>query len=445
MYSLLFFIIAIAILVVVHEFGHFWVARRCGVKVLKFSVGFGPALWQHVAKDGTEYAVSAIPLGGFVKMLDEREAEVEPGQLTHAFNRKPLLSRVAIVAAGPIANLLFAVFAYWFVFVVGVTGLKPVISDVATASIAEQAGLESGDHIVAVNGVETVIWNQVVKQLLLASEQVDNVALTIKRGTSSYETTFDIAPKSPEKSTNLLSTVGIQPLFPELQPVIGQVVSGGVAERAGLVAGDKLVSADGIKLTNWSAWVEYIQNNPEHEFIVEFERDAQHKQLSLSPNKNEQGQGYIGIGVDQSATTIPTSYFAKVQLTPINAVKEAVVETWQFSILTVQGIWGMLTGAISLDNVGGPISIAQIAGASAENGMVAFLQMLAIISISLGILNLLPIPVLDGGHLVFYAVEAIKGSPLSIEAQMMAQKIGIILLLSLMLLAFFNDLTRLFG
>jgi len=445
MHSLFFFIVAIAILVVVHEFGHFWVARRCGVKVLKFSVGFGPVLWSRTAADGTEYALSAIPLGGFVKMLDEREGAVASDDLFYAFNRKPLLSRVAIVLAGPLANLIFAFFAYWLVFVIGISGFKPVIGDVLPDSIAEYVGLQSGDEITAINSEQTLIWNQVAKQLFLMAEDGGKVTLDFNRGTSTYNTDFTLPSIKLEKSTNVLMELGVEPARPVIKPIIGKVVANSAAQKAGLKPDDELISADGGRLSSWRSWVELIQQSADKSLDVEYRRDNAINSVILSPETNEKGQGVIGIVVDHKATDIPESYFAKVQFGPIDAASKAIVETVQFSWLTLTGIWGMLSGSISLDNIGGPISIAEIAGASAENGVISFLQMLAIISISLGVLNLLPIPVLDGGHLVFYLIEAIKGSPLSTEAQANAQQIGMFMIFSLMFLAFFNDLTRLFG
>jgi regulator of sigma E protease len=445
MHSLLFFIIAIAILVVIHEFGHFWVARRCGVKVLKFSVGFGPVLLRHHAKNGTEYALSAIPLGGFVKMLDEREGDVEPSEKLHAFNQQSLTKRTAIVAAGPLANLLFAVCAYWLVFVIGINGIKPVIGNVSAASVAEQVGIQSGDQIIAVNGSETVVWNQVLRQFVVAAEDDDLFTVDVRRGTANYSTIVELPANSMDNSVNPMTEIGIEPFRPDFNPVLGRVVKEGAAEKAGLQIGDQLVSANGRELNTWQAWVELIQKSANQAIQVEYLRSGTIYSVNLTPIENNQGKGIIGAAVDPQATDIPDDYFATIQLSPLNAVIKAFQETWQFSALTVKGVWGMLTGTVSLKNIGGPITIAEIAGASAENGVVSFLQMLAIISISLGILNLLPIPVLDGGHLVFYLVEAIKGSPVSIEAQMTAQKMGMVLLLSLMMLAFFNDLTRLFG
>jgi regulator of sigma E protease len=445
MHSLFFFIVAIAILVVVHEFGHFWVARRCGVKVLTFSVGFGPVLWSRKAADGTEYAISAIPLGGFVKMLDEREAAVAPEELSYAFNRKPLLARVAIVLAGPLANLIFAFFAYWLVFMIGISGFKPVVGGIVTDSIAAHAGLQMGDEITAINSEQTLIWNQVAKQLFLMAEEGGEVELDFHRGTSSYATNFTLPSIKLEKSTNVLTEIGIEPERPVIKPIIGKVVANSAAQKSGLQAADELISANGERLDRWRSWVELIQNSAGKQIRVEYQRANATNFVVLTPDTNEKGQGFIGIVVDHKATDVPKSFIAKVKFSPVEAAKKAIVETVQFSWLTITGIWGMLTGTISLDNIGGPISIAEIAGASAENGLISFLQVLAIISISLGVLNLLPIPVLDGGHLVFYLIEAIKGSPLSAEAQANAQQVGMFMIFSLMFLAFFNDLTRLFG
>jgi regulator of sigma E protease len=445
MHSLFFFIVAIAILVVVHEFGHFWVARRCGVKVLTFSVGFGPVLWSRKAADGTEYAISAIPLGGFVKMLDEREAAVAPEELSYAFNRKPLLARVAIVLAGPLANLIFAFFAYWLVFMIGISGFKPVVGGIVADSIAAHAGLQMGDEITAINSEQTLIWNQVAKQLFLMAEEGGEVELDFHRGTSSYATNFTLPSIKLEKSTNVLTEIGIEPERPVIKPIIGKVVANSAAQKSGLQAADELISANGERLDRWRSWVELIQNSAGKQIRVEYQRANATNFVVLTPDTNEKGQGFIGIVVDHKATDVPKSFIAKVKFSPVEAAKKAIVETVQFSWLTITGIWGMLTGTISLDNIGGPISIAEIAGASAENGLISFLQVLAIISISLGVLNLLPIPVLDGGHLVFYLIEAIKGSPLSAEAQANAQQVGMFMIFSLMFLAFFNDLTRLFG
>jgi len=447
MQSLLFFILALAILVVVHEFGHFWVARRCGVKVLKFSVGFGKPLWKKKAKDGTEYILAAIPLGGFVKMLDEREGDVAPEDLDKTFNRKPLRSRVAIVAAGPIANLLFAVMAYWIIFMVGIPGIRSIIDDVLPESPAAHAQLNSGDQIQRVDGRDTPTWLAVHKALARVAESGGVAELTVNTGGVESSRSIDI-PKwqfDPAAPASLIQILGISPISITLKPVLGSILEGGAAERAGLQTGDELISADDVFIDSWSGWVTLIRANADKPLTVKIKRAGQNISLILTPQKTADNVGQVGAGVDASSTSVPADFKAELRYSPISAIGQAVLETWQFSSSTVKSLGGMVIGTVSSKNIGGPITIAQYAGASAERGVIPFLSFLAMISISLGILNLLPIPILDGGHLAMYFVEWLRGSPLSEQAQLQGQKVGMVLLLMLMFLAFFNDLSRLFG
>lgn len=447
MQSLLFFILALAILVVVHEFGHFWVARRCGVKVLKFSVGFGKPLWKKQGKDGTEYVLAAIPLGGFVKMLDEREGEVAPQDLDKTFNRKPLRSRVAIVAAGPIANLLFAVFAYWIIFVVGIPGIRPIVDNVIPQSAAAQAQIIAGDEIKRVNGSNTPTWLSVQKAFVRVAESGGTVELTVNTGGVDLIRSI-VIPKwqfDTASQKSLIQIVGISPINIAIKPVIGSIISGGPAEQAGIKIGDELISANNVVVDTWSDWVELIRTNPNTALPVNIKRNEQHISVILTPQKTSDNSGKIGAGVDISFTQIPKELKADLRYSPLSAIGQSVAETWQSTSLTVKSLGGMIIGSVSSKNIGGPISIAKFAGASAERGLMSFLSFLAMISISLGILNLLPIPVLDGGHLAMYLVEWLKGSPLSEQAQLQGQKVGILLLFMLMFLAFFNDLSRLFG
>ncbi len=440
MQSLLFFILALAILVVVHEFGHFWVARRCGVKVLKFSVGFGKPLWQKQGKDGTEYILAAIPLGGFVKMLDEREGEVAAEDLDKTFNRKPLRSRIAIVAAGPIANLLFAVLAYWIIFIVGIPGLRSIINEVVPESPAAYAQLNGGDEILRVDGRDTPTWSAVHKAMALIAESGGTAELIVNTGGIEHSRLIDI-PKwqfDPEAKESLIQVLGISPINVPLKPVLGSIIEGSAADRAGLQVGDELISADDVPIDNWSGWVTLIRANPENDLAVKIKRSEQNIRVILTPQRTEDNLGKIGAGVDVNRTSIPANLEAELRYSPLPALGQAVVETWQFSSLTVKSLGGMLLGTVSSKNIGGPITIAQYASASAERGLMSFISFLAMISISLGILNLLPIPVLDGGHLAMYFVEWLRGSPLSEQAQLLGQKIGIVLLLMLMFLAFFN-------
>jgi regulator of sigma E protease len=445
MQSLIFFLVALAILIVIHEYGHYWVARRCGVKVLRFSVGFGKPLWRYVDKAGTEFVLAPFPIGGYVKMLDEREAEVAEEDKPLAFNRQSLAKRSAIVAAGPAANLIFAVLAYWLLFVTGIQGIKPIIGEVVNDSPAYQAGLLAGDEILQVAERDTPTWNSVFKALLQHAEQGAEVPLTLLSGGTQSNVSLAVPQLDLRQAGQLLSELGISPLTPEIAPVLGQVVEDSPASMAGLQVGDRLLAADGIELSSWARWVTTIQQNAGQPMSVTVERDGQALTVEVTPQAGDDGQGRIGAAVDTDLSELPAELQAEVRYGPLFAVKEAVVQTWLFSNSTLKSLWGMLTGKVSTENLGGPISIAQIAGSSAEQGFVSFISFLAMISITLGILNLLPIPMLDGGHLAMFLVEAIRGKPIPDEVQIKGQQIGLFLLLMLMFLAFFNDLSRLFG
>lgn len=445
MMSLVYFLIALSLLIVIHEYGHFWVARRCGVKVLRFSVGFGKPIWSKLGRDGTEYVIAPIPLGGYVKMLDEREGNVSENELGQAFNRQSLAKRMAIVVAGPIANLVFAVLAYWFLFVVGIPGIKPIVAEVAPQSIVAQAGMVSGDEILQVDGRDTPTWNSAFKALLRHAEQGDQAQLTVASGGTQQTYAVTIPQLAIDEAGRLFSELGMTPLRPDIAPVLGQIVPDSPAAEAGLQAGDRLLTANGKELNNWNDWVELIQQNAGETIPITIKRGDSVQPLSLSPEAGEDGKGRIGAGVDTDFSRLPAELQSELRYDPVTALKEAVVQTWLFTSSTLSSLWGMLTGDVSTDNLGGPISIAQIAGSSAEQGLISFVSFLAMISITLGILNLLPIPMLDGGHLLMFIIEAVRGKPLPDEVQIRGQQIGLFLLLMLMFLAFFNDLSRLFG
>ena len=445
MHSLIFFLIALAILIIIHEYGHFWVARRCGVKVLRFSVGFGKPIWQKVGKDGTEYVLAPIPMGGYVKMLDEREMPVSEEQAQFAFNRQSLAKRVAIVSAGPIANLLFAVLAYWILLVVGVSGIKPVIDDVRPASIAAEAGLHAGDEIQQIDGNDTPTWDSVYKALIQKAEYGEKIDITVSSASIKQEHSLILPQVGLEQVGNILEQIGIEPLRPSIKPILGEVMPGSPAEKAGLKAGDMLVSAQQETIPSWNQWVELIQASAGKTLDIELLRDGDRLGLTLIPETGEDGKGRIGAAVDASQTAIPQELQAELRYGPIEAIKYAVIQTWDFSSSTLKSLWGMVTGKVSTDNLGGPISIAQIAGSSAEQGVMSFISFLAMISITLGILNLLPIPMLDGGHLAMFAFEAVRGKPLSDTVQVQIQKVGFLVLIMVMFIAFFNDLSRVFG
>lgn len=445
MQSLFFFLVALALLIVIHEYGHFWVARKCGVKVLRFSVGFGKPLWRKLGKDGTEYVIAPIPLGGYVKMLDEREGDVTDAEREQAFNRQSLAKRVAIVVAGPAANLLFAIFAYWLLFITGIPGIKPLIGEIVADSYAAESGLVAGDEILQVDARTTPTWNAAFKALLANAEQGGNAEVKVNSGGTEFVYMLQVPATSIEQSGQLLTTLGITPLRPELKPVLGKIVAGDPADLAGLKSGDTLLTADDVAIRSWAGWVEKIQQSAGKEMAITVEREGMLQHMTLTPELTETGTGRIGAGVDTDYSELPVEMMAEVHYGPLLAVKEAVIQTWLFASTTLKSLFGMLTGEVSTKNLGGPISIAQIAGSSAEQGMVTFISFLAMISITLGVLNLLPIPMLDGGHLAMFLIEAVRGKPISEQAQIKGQRIGLFLLLMLMFTAFFNDLTRLFG
>lgn len=451
LFKILAFIVAVGILVAIHEFGHFWVARRLGVKVLRFSVGFGRPLYRWRGKtDDTEYVIAALPLGGYVKMLDENEGDVAPEEQHRAFNRQSLRVRTAVVVAGPAFNFLFAIAAFWLVLVAGEVGLRPVVSDVALESPAALAGMQPGDEIVAVNSNPTPTWSAVLYRLAASSVSDDVVTFSVEdAGGSAGERSLppgsigDLAERE-----DLLGEMGITPDRPRMPPIIGEVISGEPAEAAGVRAGDRVVDADGVAIADWGSWVRFVKERPETLIKLTVERDGLPVELDLIPAavELEDGQivGRIG-AINETPEGLFDEYKVIYQLGPVAAVPVAISKTYEFSVLTLKVIGRILTGQASVKNLSGPITIADTAGRTASVGWVQFVKFLAIVSISLGVLNLLPIPVLDGGHLMFYLLEAVKGSPLSEEFMMNGQRIGLAILLSIMGLAFYVDLSRYLG
>lgn len=441
--------VLIVILVGVHEFGHFWVARKLGVKVLRFSIGFGAPLWKHKARDGVEYIFAAIPLGGYVKMVDEREEDVAEEDLPYAFNRKSLAVRSAIVAAGPLFNLLFAIVAYWAVFVNGEIDIKSYVGELAADSPVYMAGVRENDRIVSINGDQTPGWNR-VNQALIEAAMLEQPAQLLLRGESEAERDVELtnAMLSPLREGQAsLDKIGLAPRFPTLPPVIGSISSGRAAEGAQLMPGDRILSANGEEITSWKAWSEVIRAHPEAEIQLLVERGSEHLQLALRPDaKHENGQtiGFAGVG-----SAIPEGFAEEYRIIDRYGVLEAwpraLHETWRMTRLTLSGIWSMVTGRMSVHNMGGPLTIAKIAGDSAGGGFSFFVGLLAMLSITLGVINLLPIPVLDGGHLFLYLIEAVKGSPLSENAMLQLQKIGLMIIVAIMFLAIYVDLNRFFG
>lgn len=447
LYTAAAFILVVSILVTVHEFGHFWVARRLGVKVLRFSVGFGKPLWSRIGADGTEYVVAAIPLGGYVKMLDEAEAPVDAPDLARAFNRKPLSTRVAVVCAGPLFNFILAILAYWLMFMIGVHGIKPVIDQVLPGGLAERAGMRAGDVILDVDGQHTPTWDSTVVAILdaaLSDRETMRVGVTDDNGLPAVRE-LEIAGLDAELARGrLFADLGIKPLRVSIPPLIEETSVDGPARAAGIQAGDFIVTVDDQPVEDWRDWVEYVRARPGEELRIGLKRDGGLVELRVRAATREQdGQKYGFLGVQVKIPETPESLRAVLQYPPLEALWQSVKKTWQISHMTLRMIGKMLTGQVSFSNISGPITIAQYAGYSATIGLVQFIAFLALVSISLGVLNLLPIPMLDGGHLLYYLIEFIKGGPLSERAQFVGQQIGIVMLALLMSVAVYNDLVRL--
>jgi regulator of sigma E protease len=444
------FIVAILILVAVHEFGHFWVARVLGVKVLRFSIGFGKSLltWRRRG-DPTEYVIAAVPLGGYVKMLDEREDEVPPDELHRAFNRQKLWKRTAIVLAGPLFNFLFAIAVYWGVLIVGEQGLRPEVGTVLPGSIAAEAGFQPGDQVLAVAGRETQTWSAVWFSLL--SEALDGEDLPVQvRAQDGDEVTRvldgdSLAELDPGRG--FLSAIGLQSVSAPIPPVIGEIVDGEPAARSGLRVGDVIVSVDGVSIDHWRQFVEVVQQHPDQAIAVGVQRDGSFVDLTLTPRTMEADTGSVGrIGAGVEVPELDLDeYQVIVRYGPLGALVEAGRRVGDISVLTLRIIGRMLIGSASVENISSPIGIADTAGKTASFGIEAFVKFLALLSVSLGLLNLLPIPILDGGHLLYFAYEGITGRPLSEEVQAQGQRIGLVLILSLMTLAFYVDIARLLG
>jgi regulator of sigma E protease len=450
LFKILAFIVAIGLLVAVHEFGHFWVARRLGVRVLRFSIGFGRPLWRREAgPDRTEYVIAAIPLGGYVKMLDEHEGPVPPAEVHRAFNRQALWKRTAIVAAGPAFNFIFAIFAFWLVLTLGETGVRPLVGAVEPETPAARAQVQAGDEILSVNGKATPTWSLALQEM--ATGSMGRPELTIRVRDAAGSERVRVIPSSEigdlAETRDLLGQIGLQPERPQVPPVFGDVLPGEAADRAGLRSADRILTVDGAALDDWGDWVKYVQARPGIAIVLEIERAGQRLTVEVTPAPHARDDAVIGrIGAsNQPVQGLMDRYQVEYSMGLGEALPAAVARTWEYSVLTLKVIWRILTGQASIHNLSGPITIADAAGKTASIGVVYFIKFLAIVSISLGVLNLLPIPVLDGGHLLYYAIEAVKGSPLSEAAMLQGQKIGLVLLLGLMTLAFYVDILRLLG
>jgi regulator of sigma E protease len=451
--SALAFIVAISVLVAVHEFGHFWAARRLGFKVLRFSIGFGRPIVRRLgaAPDRTEYVLAAVPLGGYVKMLDEREGPLEPGDRPRAFQNRPPLSRVVVLLAGPAFNFLFALVAFWLLYMAGVPGLKPVVGEVDAGSIAEEAGLAAGETIVRVGAERVATREAAVLGMLDLLVEEGRVPLTVSDASGRERPATLNVPQEKRRSLTepgaLMQGLGFGFWYPKLPVVVGELVAGGAAERAGLVHGDEIVAVDGTPVADFRDFVAIVRARPGETLAFDVRRGGEPRRINVSVDAQlEDGHkiGRIGMSSGGSAE-FPDSMRTEERYGALAAIAPAARETWSKTLLTVKFLWHMVTGEVSTKNISGPINIAQYAGLSALGGLTYFLGFMALISISLGVLNLLPIPILDGGQVLYQVAEMIKGAPLSEELQAVGQKVGIAFLVALMGFAFYNDIARLIG
>jgi regulator of sigma E protease len=444
--TILWFLIAIGILVVVHEFGHYLAARLAGVKVLRFSVGFGkPLLSRRFGRDRTEWVLSALPFGGYVKMLDEREGEVPAAEAHRSFNRATVWRRFGIVSAGPVANFLLAIVLYWALFLHGLPAMKPMIGEPPAGTPAAQAGLAAGDEIRRVNGNETQSFQDLRLNLLRAGVAGDALVLELANGRS---VRLDAAPMQTENlEQDILRPLGIVRYDPALDPVIGKLLPDGAAARAGFQPGDRLIAADGTPVASWQDWVQTIRRNPAKPLRIEYERQGRRGELTVVPEAvDEAGQRIGRIGAaPQVDDAVLAALMTEVRYGPADALWHGAVKTWDMSLFTLEMMGRMVLGQVSWKNLSGPLTIADYAGQSAALGWISFVGFLALVSVSLGVLNLLPIPLLDGGHLMYYVAEVFTGRPVSERTMEIGSRIGMILLLLLMSFALFNDLQRLIG
>ena len=450
--SIMFMIVAAILLlgplIAIHEFGHYFVARKLGVKVLVYSIGFGPTLLQWTSKkSGIQYRLAALPLGGYVRMLDEREGNVDPKEAHLAFNNQSPWKRIAIVAAGPLINLALAVVIFWGLYLPESEQLNTRVGKVLEQTPAALVDMRVGDKITAIDQQATPNWEKLNYQLLERMGESGVINVTVDRAGQTLEKQLSIEKFIKDQNQSPLQTLGFLPYQPEIKPILGQVAADGAAARQGLKVGDEIIAINGVAVKDWFVVVEQIRRSPEKLLMFTILREGEKLDIQVMPQKKRDAMGnesgMIGAGIQQQEFKIPEEYLLKIQYSPAEAFVLAADKTWQLSVMTVNGIVKMIRGLIGLDNLSGPITIAKVAGQSAEMGWQTFFAFMALMSVSLGVLNLLPIPMLDGGHLVYYFIEAIRGRPVSEQVQIVGFKIGMLLLGAMMLLALINDIMRL--
>lgn len=447
MTTLLAFLTTLGILIVFHEFGHYFVARLAGVKVLRFSVGFGKIVGFKTDRHGTEWALSAIPLGGYVKMLDEREAPVPDALLGEAFNRKPVVARMAIVAAGPLANFLLAILLFWALFMIGVPVLKPVLGEPPVGTPAAQVGIRAGDTVVSIAGEPAESFQDLHWLVLKHGVGRDSLRIeTLDAGSHLGERDLAIPSEDESFEQSPLKVLGLTRYLPPIAPVLGEIAGDGTASRAGLRANDRILDIEGKTIDEWEQVVSSVRAAPGKPLRFRIERQGREQSFTVIPESvDSDGKviGRIGAGprIDEA---VFGPYQGEARYGPVEALKRAAARTWELSAFSLEMLGRMVVGQVSIKNLSGPITIADYAGQSAESGLASFVAFLALVSVSLGVLNLLPVPLLDGGHLLYYFAEFFTGRPVSDHVQEIGQKIGIGLLSLLMFFALFNDLHRLF-
>ena len=446
LFSIFMALVTLGILVTIHEYGHYWVARRCGVRVLRFAVGFGRPLATRVDKHGTEFALCAIPLGGYVKMLDERDESQDVSDVNRheSFNAQPVRNKLAIVSAGPAANFLLAIVVLFGLFLRGETGIAPIIEVVEPGSVAFDAGLGQGQEIVAVDGEPTQTVADVRFALLKRLGDTGTIEVAVGSGLSDLRQSYSLpidrwlgGAEAPDPTRALGLTLGIPPL----EPTIGSLVSNGPAMRAGFIVGDDIIEADGREISTWFQWVDLVRARPGEPLDVTVERNGMPVKLTVVPDRSGAEVGSVGMGV--VIPEIPADRIRRQGRNPLEAMMAAVERTYALTVFTFESMWKMIQGLISTKNLSGPIAIAQVAASTAESGFTTWLSFLALLSISLGAINLLPIPVLDGGHIVFHSLEGLLGRPVPEQIQMMSYQVGLLAVFTLMVFAIYNDVARL--